>query len=56
MSMNKDSGTLIKTSRLFYNFIIFFFYHNYYFTMGNIAFKRIFQLHIDPDEILTESK
>ncbi len=35
-----------------------FWYHhnNYYITMGNGTFKRTFQSHLDPDEIMTESK
>ncbi len=31
-------------------------HNSYYITMGNATFKRTFQSHIDPDEILTESK
>ncbi len=31
-------------------------HNNYYITVGNGMFKKTFQLHLDPDEILTESK
>ncbi len=41
---------------LFIFFKFYYYHNNYYITMGNGTFKRMFQSHLDPDEILTESK